>query len=184
MGKSIYGLLASILLVIYPLIVLIASRFIEPYFLLIFLGIAMIVRLVTTSKTTPISLVVAAIAAISATFLISFFDPDLALKLYPACMTGAILCAFASSLFSSPSMIERFARIFEPDLPEAGVKYTYNVTMVWCIFLLINLSISLWTVFYTSINIWSLYNGFISYCLMGLLMGIEFIVRKKVRSVQ
>ena len=41
----------------------------------------------------------------------------LPLKLYPVLVNAALLGVFAYSLISPPSMIERFARIREPDLP-------------------------------------------------------------------
>ncbi len=100
------------------------------------------------------------------------------LKIYPVLMSIGALIIFASTLIKPPSMIERFARILEPDLPQSGVIWTKNVTMVWCGFFLINACIALFTVLFASTQTWVLYNGFISYILMGLLFLGEFILRK------
>ena len=79
-------------------------------------------------------------------------------------------------------MIERFARIQEPDLDHEGVIYTRKVTIAWCLFFLSNGLIALYTVFYSSIEIWTLYNGFVSYILMGLFFAVEYLIRLKVRG--
>jgi len=101
------------------------------------------------------------------------------LKLYPVFMSVGACMIFASTLIRPPSMIERFARLAEPDLPEAGVIWTRKVTIVWCIFFVLNALIALATVLFASMQIWVLYNGFISYVLMGLLLLGEFILRKR-----
>lgn len=101
------------------------------------------------------------------------------LKLYPVFMSVGALVIFASTLFKPPSMIERFARIVEPNLPPEGVVWTRKVTLVWCLFFFMNALIATFTVFVTSTFVWVIYNGFISYVLMGLLFVGEFILRKR-----
>ena len=100
------------------------------------------------------------------------------LKLYPVFMSVGALIIFALTLINPPSMIERFARIIEPDLPPEGILWTKKVTIVWCFFFFFNAIIAASTVFMTSADIWVLYNGFISYVLMGILFVGEFILRK------
>jgi len=103
------------------------------------------------------------------------------LKLYPALINFGMLGLFGFSLLSPPTVIERFARIREPDLSDAGVRYTRGVTQVWCIFFIVNGSIALFTAFFTSEAIWSLYNGCIAYILIGLLFGTEYLFRIRFR---
>ena len=99
---------------------------------------------------------------------------------YPVLMNGLLLVLFGSSLFGTKSFVERLARLQEPDLPPAAVIYTRHVTMLWCLFFVINGSIALATCLYGSMQLWALYNGLISYILIGLLMAAEWIVRKRV----
>lgn len=101
------------------------------------------------------------------------------LKLYPVGMSLGALIIFALTLIKPPSMIERFARLVEPDLPPSGVQWTRQVTKVWCLFFLCNALIALTTVLFASTQVWVIYNGFISYMLMGLLFLGEFILRKR-----
>lgn len=102
------------------------------------------------------------------------------LLLYPAAVSLSLLLVFGRSLLYPPSMIERIARLTEPDLPAEGVKYTRQVTRVWCGFFAINAAISLATVF-ASRERWALYNGLVSYLLMGALFGVEWLFRQRMR---
>ncbi|VEI65075.1 Predicted membrane protein [Serratia quinivorans] len=102
---------------------------------------------------------------------------------YPVLVNALLLLLFAYSLFAPPTVVERLARITEPQLDAAGVAYTRKVTQVWCGFFIVNGAIALATCLSGDITLWTLYNGGISYLLMGALMGIEWIVRKRVRRV-
>jgi uncharacterized membrane protein len=101
----------------------------------------------------------------------------LPLKLYPVLVSAAFLGAFAYSLISPPSMVERFARMREPDLPAEAIGYTRRVTQVWCVFFSLNGAIALMTALWASPATWMLYNGFIAYLMMGLLFAGESVVR-------
>ena len=101
----------------------------------------------------------------------------LPLKLYPVLVSAVALAVFGYTLFSPPSMVERIARLREPDLPPRIVDYTRRVTQVWCGFFMINGAIALSTALWASPAVWLVYNGVISYLLMGLLFGGEFITR-------
>lgn len=132
-------------------------------------------------KNQPQALTWAALAAALLLGVGTAIDADLAMRLYPVLMNIAMLSAFGLSLARPPSMIERFARMVEGDLPEAGVRYTRGVTWIWCGFFLVNGVVALWTALATSLEIWAFYNGVVSYVLMGLLLGGEFLVRGPVR---
>ena len=98
----------------------------------------------------------------------------------PIFINVALLALFATSLFRPPSMIERIARLADPDLPEKGVQYTRKVTKLWCWFFSFNGLVAAYTTFFCSLETWMLYNGFISYLLMGLIFGVEYMCRLRV----
>src|SRR5215831_7157009 len=50
------------------------------------------------------------------------------LRLYPVLMNVVLLGVFAASLRRGPSVVERLARMREPDLPPRAVAYTRRVT--------------------------------------------------------
>ena len=76
--------------------------------------------------------------------------------------------------------LQKIAKKMYGELTDFSRNYTRNLTYVWCIFLFINLSISILTVFLPA-KIWILYNGCISYIAIGLLFGVEYIVRITLR---
>ncbi|NOV29615.1 hypothetical protein [Methylomonas sp. ZR1] len=101
---------------------------------------------------------------------------------YPVFVSLLFFAVFAFSLIHPPTVVERLARLEFPDLPAHGVLYTRKVTLIWSVFFLGNAAISLLTICYGDRWLWSLYNGCISYVLMGLLMAAEMAVRRKVKA--
>lgn len=109
-------------------------------------------------------------------------NSDLGIRFYPVVINGLLLFVFSTSLYAPMTIIERLARLKEPELPESGIIYTRKVTKVWIGFFILNGGIALYTALYTSIETWTLYNGFIAYILIGILAMTEWLVRRKVRK--
>ncbi len=107
-------------------------------------------------------------------------DP-LMVKLYPVWVNVVMLVVFGFSLYRPPSAVERLARLQEPDLPPSGVIYTRKVTMVWCVFFVLNGTTAAITALFCSDAVWAFYNGLLAYVLMGCLMAVEWCVRQRVR---
>jgi uncharacterized membrane protein len=114
--------------------------------------------------------------------VVGLFSAETGVRIYPVAMNAAMLYAFARTLWHPPSMIERFARLVEPDLDADGVRYTRKVTMVWVGFFVVNGGAALWSVFAGSWLAWTVYNGAISYMLAGLLFALEYLIRQRVRQ--
>lgn len=104
------------------------------------------------------------------------------LLVYPVFVSLLFFLVFAVSLLYPPTVVERLARLEDPDLPPKGVAYTRKVTQVWSGFFLANAAVSLLTVWHGDRWLWSLYNGCVFYILMGLLMAAEMAVRRKVKA--
>ena len=102
------------------------------------------------------------------------------LLLYPVVVNLVMLAVFGGSLWSKMPLVERLARLRDPQLPPEGVRYTRNVTRVWCGFFIVNGSIALFTVIHGDMQLWTLWNGMIAYILMGTLMATEWLVRQRV----
>jgi len=101
----------------------------------------------------------------------------LPLRFYPVLVNVAFLTVFAYSLIVPPSTIERLARLQGPNLPPAAIAYTRKVTQVWCGFFVLNGAIALYTALFSSMALWSFYNGFLAYLLMGILFAGEYCAR-------
>ncbi|SMG16947.1 COG4648 family protein [Paraburkholderia susongensis] len=104
-------------------------------------------------------------------------DSELLLRFYPSLVNLGLLVAFGATLVRGPSMIEKFARLGNPDLPAGAVRYTRRVTQVWCAFFVLNGAFSVYTALYWSRASWSLYNGLIAYGLIGVLLAGEIVWR-------
>ena len=109
------------------------------------------------------------------------------LKFYPVLMNLLFLAAFGITLVYQPNMIFRFATMQDKHIrgsPGEDQIYDYcrKVTLVWCSFFIVNGNIAAWTIFSGSDTLWSVYNGGISYILIGALFAGEFIVRKIVQK--
>ena len=174
--------LAAVLVIIYPLVIYFGLEHFEPRFLAIFLVLILFLRFASGStmqglgnKNQQLFIAILTIIILVATLKNNSLD---GLKIYPVVVSFSFLLFFGYSLINPPSIIERIARLQEPDLPAEGVIYTRNVTKIWCVFFLLNGSIALYTSFFTSLEIWTLYNGLVSYLIMGCLFAGELIVRK------
>ena len=102
-----------------------------------------------------------------------------ALKLYPALISAACAAYGAWTLAHPPSAAERFARTANPDehFDQRKIVYTRRVTWMWVCFLIVNSVIAATSAFAASTGFWALYNGLISYLLMGALFGGEYLFR-------
>ncbi|MFM9799572.1 hypothetical protein ACKKBJ_10915 [Aeromonas dhakensis] len=113
------------------------------------------------------------------TLLSALFSARHWLLYYPLAVSLCLLCLFGWSLTRPMSLVERLARLQDPALPAAAIGYTRRVTQVWCGFFVINGALAAFTIWHGDLALWSLYNGFVSYLLMGGLMGAEYLVRRR-----
>ena len=115
------------------------------------------------------------------------FNSAAVLKLYPLLINFLFLTAFGITLFNPPVMIFRLAVIQDKSIRGSlGEKkidaYCRKVTLAWCVFFIFNGSMAAWTILSGSDVMWSVYNGGISYILMGILFAGEFVIRKIVQK--
>jgi len=122
-----------------------------------------------------------AVAAV-AIATIAIADQSLAVKAYPCVLGLAAASVFGLSLVYPPSLIERFARLREPELPAEGKAYCRTVTKVWTAWLIANAAIAGWLAATGSDEAWVLWTGVISYLVSGCLFAGEFTVRRILRA--
>ena len=97
-------------------------------------------------------------------------------KYYPPIVNFCFFVVFFSSIFQEKTVIQKMALIMEPSADEFVMLYTRRLTYVWSAFMFINFLVSFATIFLSK-TIRTLYNGFISYMLVGIFFGVEYIVR-------
>ena len=119
---------------------------------------------------------------------VSFFaDSLLFLEFYPVLVSLSLLAFFGISLWKKPSFAFRMAGLGDRRVatsPERAFveRYCDRVTLAWCGFFVFNAAVATFTVFVGDSKIWSLYNGLISYILIGLFFAIEWMIRKMMQK--
>ena len=121
------------------------------------------------------------IAVALATGALTLIDSRLASLVYPVLMSLGMAAAFGLSLRRGPSLVEILASLTEPDPSPAARAYMRKVSLVWAVFLTVNACVAAVTVAWGDMVVWALYNGLISYGLMGLLFALEYAVRRRSR---
>lgn len=177
------NLLGALVWLTYPLVIFFGLRVLEPRFVALLLVCALLLR-----RWHDAGRLLAGLARINLVMLTSLLglaavtiatNSETLLRLYPVAMSLGMLLLFGHSLKFPPSMIERLARLREPDLPPAGIRYTRRVTQVWCAFFIANGTVAAWTALYASRDNWAIYNGLIAYLLMGMLFAGEWLLRRR-----
>lgn len=182
--------LITLLLLGYPFAVYFGLNYLSARYIALILVLALLLRVAViagtakkarTATVTKTTLILLSAAGIIIGFLGVISNHITTVKLYPVAINFLLLALFSYSLLRPPTIIERVARIKEPDLPLIAVAYTKNVTIVWCIFFAVNGGIALWTALFASMKTWAFYNGFLSYILIGALFVTEFTYRQWVK---
>lgn len=113
--------------------------------------------------------------------VLAFGGEEHLLRWYPSLICALLLAAFGLSLKFGPPMIERIARVTEPDLPPVAVRYTRRVTWVWVAFFAVNGTASGLLAAWGPLSWWTFYNGILAYSVMGVLFIGEWIFRQRLR---
>ena len=173
--------LQALLWLAYPLLIYFGLECFEPRYVALLLALTLLLRrrrdaarLLAGLTRVDRAVLVALLALAGITALT---NSEMLLRLYPAAINLGLLLLFGVSLRSPPSMAERFARLSDPDLPPAGVRYTRRVTQLWCAFFVVNGSVAAFTALLASRATWALYNGLIAYLLIGALFAGEWLIR-------
>ncbi|HCU06380.1 MAG TPA: Clp protease [Holosporales bacterium] len=117
---------------------------------------------------------------ISVAFLF-ILNPERLPYLYPVIISLSVASGFMYTLYKPPYMIETFMRFRKENLTQREVTYAKNLTIIWAFFSVANAGISLGSL-WISMDFWILYNGLISYVLMGILFagGLAYPYIKKI----
>lgn len=164
----------------YPFIVYAGIEHLSPRSFAVLLGTLWLARALSTRQNAMSRTM--AITALLFCLWLGMADSAALLLWYPVLVSLALLGLFASSLWSGMPIVERLARMTEPDLPPAAVRYTRQVTRVWVAFFAFNASVATGLALLAPLSWWTLYTGLIAYLLMGLLFAGEWLVRQRVRA--
>jgi len=186
--KRIIIIISSVIAALYPFFVyyfLVIRKIPLRHLSLFVIAFALASFIAATSKKKSFFRVSLLLFAVGVICL--FTDSSIVLKFYPLLMNILLLVSFGSTFFFRPNMIFRFAvmqdKSIKGSLGERRIEaYCVKVTLFWCVFFIFNGSITAWTIFFGSDEVWSVYNGGISYLLIGLFFAVELLVRKTVQK--
>ena len=74
-------------------------------------------------------------------------------------------------------MVEIFARMSTDVFPDEAIWYCRLVTQVWVGFFVLNGSLAGLSACCAPLEVWSVYNGLIAYCGIGVLFSLELCYR-------
>ncbi len=180
--KRVATLLLAVLGVAYPVLVYFGLSVFSPQIILI--GLLIVVLLRAASFALQKRYGAAGLAVLVAVIVAAggIASELVAIRFYPVIVSLTMGTVFTVTLFTERPMVERLARLKMPDLDAYSIAYTRKLTKVWIGFFAANAIIAGWTAHYASMEIWTLYNGLISYILMGLLFVGEWPVRRILRA--
>ena len=166
------------LLVIYPALVYFGLAYLRPGVF----GIALLVLALLRARSIPQQqrrdLLIPLILLMLYSLTIAISDSEVLLRFYPVIMNLTMLFMFAKTLWQPPTMIERLATMRGMEVsPEGRGRYVQRLTLLWCIFLAVNASIATYTALFSSLKTWAIYNGFLAYALIGILLVGEMLFR-------
>ncbi|WP_420583821.1 hypothetical protein [Ruegeria sp.] len=165
-------------LIAFPFAAFWFSSFAHPYWLFAVAVTLSILRFAMTGRTATDLLVPQLIFYLVVMALALLAFKDQAYLLHPFAMSGSFALVFGISLTKKQSLIEMLARLREPNLPASGVAYTWNLTRIWFVFLVLNALVAALTALFAPIEVWAFYNGFLFYCLSGMLLVADILYRR------
>jgi uncharacterized membrane protein len=169
---AFFGLLA-----LYPFVVYFGLRVLPPSFFGILLAVVVAARFAVLRRedralAVPV-LVLLLIYAVAA----SIVGRAQALLYYPVLVNFLLCVIFAASLRNEEPLLLRVVRSRGIPMSEYAPRYLTRLTALWAGFFAVNCLVALWTTT-SSMETWTLYNGLVSYLLVGLLLGGEVLFRR------
>ncbi len=112
---------------------------------------------------------------------LALIKSEFLIYLYPVIINLSFLAIFASSL-NGEAIITKFAKISAKKqgkiLDENALNYTRKLTILWCVFFVLNALVCVILASFSNKAAWTIYTGVISYVLIGILFFGEMIFRK------
>lgn len=129
---------------------------------------------------TAMSVLLAPALTVAAVAASAVFDDATWLFAEPVVISLVLLLVFGVTLRrGSRPMIERFARLQEPDLSPPKQAWCRLWTWIWCSFFVVNAASSWLLSALAPMAWWVLYTTTLAYVLMGVLFASEWLLRRR-----
>jgi len=166
----------------YPFLVYFGLRVLPPGYLAIGVAVFIALRIALRGRKGREDNKLWFVAGAAVTLIVITGSPLVGLKAYPILMSLSFAAVFGYSLLWPPTVVERIARLRDPGLPFTLDPYLRKVTIAWLTFFIANASISAATALGGNLKLWTLYNGLLSYLIMGAIFAGEFVIRQRVHK--
>lgn len=148
--------------------------------LLVVLAPAAYLRLRSTNRPQTRGLMAIPLVTITSLGIASLLNQIGFILVVPVAINLVFLATFGVTLRSgSMPMVERFARLQDPDLTPEKQAWCRLWTQIWCGFFVINGTIAAVLGFSAPLEWWALYNGLLSYICSGILLTTEWLLRRR-----
>ena len=175
--RSVLAGLLALSVFIYPLVVYVFIDTVDLVWFGVLLVCLVALRLWSLLRLNAVTFALL-IFGIAFLVILKLTGNAMVLQFYPTIVSLVLLTTFALTLFRPPSMIERFAVRMGMERDPPHIAYTRVCTMVWCGFFIVNAIVSAGITLTGTMAAWALYNGLLSYVLIGLLFGAEYLYRQ------
>ena len=166
-----------VILALYPFIIYFGIRVLPPSFFGFALAVLLLIRFGFVRPEERASALPALVLLLAYAVTTAVLGSTRMLLYYPA-LVNFLLCAlFASSLRQDEPLLLRIMRARGITMHARIPPYLARLTAVWAVFLALNGTIAVWTTT-ASIEIWTIYNGIISYALIAALVLGEWLYRR------
>ncbi|MCA8973123.1 MAG: hypothetical protein KDC98_00300 [Planctomycetes bacterium] len=178
------GVLAAVVLGAYPVLVWFGLSSGSPRSVALVLVAAVapaaVIRLRRSSRSHVRGLAMLPLVTVAALAIAALLDSSEGMLAVPVMINAVLLVTFAVTLRrGAMPMIERFARLQQPDLSPAQCTWCRLWTAIWCAFFVANGGTALALAAWAPLDWWALYNGLIAYGVMGALFAIEYLLRRR-----
>jgi uncharacterized membrane protein len=176
--RKILRAISTLIVLLYPLLIYFGMAVYSSRIIACLIGISLIGNFLMQNWRMYQTRFVVPFFAIIVIYMMGTLLNSLTYMLYlPFFVSTIFLISFSYSLLSPPNTIEVFARRFVSDLSIEETAYCRHVTLIWVCFLGLNGVAAYYTACCASLRLWSLYNGFITYMMLGLLFAVELSYR-------
>lgn len=167
----------AIATLVYPFIVFTSIERIGPTTLSLVLFFLLLIRVIARRRFNDPEQYVQLILVGSLCLMAAWQKSEVLLRFYPVAMNLAFSSFFLYSLTKEITLIEKFSQYFVKE-PEPHQKlYMRGLTKAWALLLLFNAAAAAYTACCSSLEVWTLYNGVISYLIFGVFSLAELVNR-------
>ncbi len=179
--RPLLNLILVLVSVAYPLLVYVGVQHVSPALFALVLAVLAMAKFLLARKQggkpamAELGLLVTVLVY---SLLLLSINSELLLRFYPVLISLCVALLFALSLNAPESLIERLARLAGETITPRAKAYTRKLTAIWALLLIGNALVALYLALFASLKLWALYNGLVSYILLGTFFALEYAYRR------